>query len=438
LSEAELGRVDALTHEGEGVVHGGKTVFVAGALPGETIRFRRVRRRKRHDEAQLLEVLEPSAERVVPRCSHFGVCGGCALQHLEARRQIEAKQAELRETLERVGRATPETWLEPIRGPEWAYRRRARLGARYVPKKGRVVVGFRERLTPYVAAIDRCEVLASPAGELIGPLSTLLTGLSIRDRVPQVEVAVGDNAAALVLRVLSAPSAADLAELRRFELTHGVRLYLQPGGIDSIVRLEPSTADSDSPLQYDLPDFGVQLQFEPTDFLQINGPINRALIRLAVELLGLTPDSRVLDLYCGLGNFTLPMARTAASVLGVEGDAALVARARHNAARNGIANAAFMVADLTQPLPHELPRLREGFTHVLLDPPRAGARDVMPTIARTRPQRVLYISCHPGTLGRDVEILVHDHGFRLLSAGVVDMFPHTTHVESVALLAPGA
>jgi 23S rRNA (uracil1939-C5)-methyltransferase len=366
------------------------------------------------------------------------VCGGCALQHLNARCQIDAKHAELKDTLERVGRATPETWLEPLRGPEWAYRRRARLGARYVPKKGRVVVGFRERLSPYVAALERCEVLAAPAGELIGPLSALLTGLSIRDRVPQVEVAVADNATALVLRVLATPSAADLEALLRFEQAHGVRLYLQPGGIDSIARLEGSPAAAEAPLHYELPDCGVQLQFEPADFVQINAPINRALVRVAVELLGLTGESRVLDLYCGLGNFTLPMARTAASVLGIEGDAALVSRARHNAAHNGIANAAFMVADLTNPLPPDLPRLREGFTHVLLDPPRAGARDVMPTIARIQPQRVLYISCHPGTLARDVEILVHDHGFRLLAAGVVDMFPHTTHVESLALLTPGA
>jgi 23S rRNA (uracil1939-C5)-methyltransferase len=438
LSEAELGRVDALTHEGEGVVHGGKTAFVAGALPGETIRFRRVRRRKRHDEALLLEVLEPSVERVVPRCSHFGVCGGCALQHLNAGRQLEAKQAELRDSLERLARTVPEAWLEPIRGPEWGYRRRARMGARYVPKKGRVVVGFRERLAPYVAAIDRCEVLASPAGGLVGPLSALLTGLSIRDRVPQVEVAVADNATALVLRVLAQPSAADREKLQCFEQTHAVRLYLQPGGIDSISRLEAESAGAaEAPLHYGLPDFGVQLEFEPTDFVQINGPVNQALVRRAVDLLGLTRESRVLDLYCGLGNFTLPMARTAASVLGIEGEGALVARARHNAAHNGIANVTFLATDLTQPLPPDLPMLREGFSHVLLDPPRAGAREVMPTIARIEPQRVLYISCHPGTLARDVETLVHDHGFRLLAAGVVDMFPHTTHVESLALLTPG-
>jgi 23S rRNA (uracil1939-C5)-methyltransferase len=455
-SEAELGAVDALTHEGEGVVHAGKTVFVAGALPGELVRYRRVRRHKRHDEAALVEIVRPAAERAIPRCAHFGICGGCALQHLAPERQIEAKQAELRESLERIARTAPERWLEPLRGPAWAYRRRARLGARYVTKKGRVLVGFRERLSPYVTATERCEVLAPPVGALIAPLSGLLTELEAGQRVPQIEVAVGDNATALVLRVLEPVLAArDVELLRAFERTHAVRFYLQPGGIESVMRLAPADALDESraercatdrleePLHYVLPDFGVRIEFAPTDFLQINGPVNQGLVARAVSLLELSADSRVLDLYCGLGNFTLPLARRAGRVLGIEGERGLVERARHNARLNGIENAEFIEADLASSAssasgePGAPAWLSGPFSHVLLDPPRVGARDVMRTIARIGPQRVLYISCHPGSFARDVGTLVHDHGFVVRAAGVVDMFPHTTHVESLALLTPG-
>lgn len=452
-TDSEIGTVDALTHEGEGVVHAGKTVFVAGALPGETIRFRRVRRRRRHDEAELVEIVRPAAERAAPRCAHFGLCGGCALQHLVPERQIDSKQIELRDALERVARTAPQRWLEPLRGPVWEYRRRARLGARYVPKKGRVLVGFRERLSPYVTATERCEVLAPPVGALIGPLSELLTALDVRDQVPQIEVAVADNAVALVLRLLADPSPGDLGRLYAFERAHGARLYLQRGGIDSVRRLSvpggspearPGSPERPEPLEplepplhYALPEFDVLLEFAPTDFIQINGAVNAALAGRALALLEPTRESRVLDLYCGLGNFTLPLARRAGEVLGVEGDPMLIERARHNARLNGLDNASFLAADLAQPLPPDLPWLARGFSHVLLDPPRAGARDVMRTIARIAPFRVLYISCHPGSLARDVGVLVHDHGFAVLAAGVVDMFPHTTHVESLALLAPG-
>jgi 23S rRNA (uracil1939-C5)-methyltransferase len=442
LSEAELGAVEALTHEGEGVVHGGKTAFVAGALPGELVRFRRVRRRKRHDEAMLIEIVQPAPERAVPRCAHFGVCGGCALQHLAPLRQIEAKQAELRDGLERLARTAPERWLEPLTGPAWGYRRRARLGARYVTKKGRVLVGFRERLSPYVTATERCEVLAPPAGELIAPLSALLSELDLGKRVPQIEVAVADNATALVLRVLGeAPTRAERERLREFERARAVRLYLQPGGLDSVTRISAAagaTIDGlEEPLRYTLPQFEVAIEFAPTDFIQINGAVNQALVGRAVELLELTREARVLDLYCGLGNFTLPLARRAGRVLGSEGEHSLIERARHNAHLNGIENVEFIEADLVSDL-SGAPWLDEPFSHVLLDPPRVGARDVMRTIARIRPRRVLYISCHPGSLARDVGMLVHEHGFVLRAAGVVDMFPHTTHVESLALLTPGA
>lgn len=425
-----------LTHEGEGVVHGGKTVFVAGALPGEHIRFRRTRRHRQHDDAQLLEVLEPAAARVVPRCTHFGICGGCALQHLAPQEQLAAKDAQLRDVLTRVAHVTPHRWLAPLTGPPWGYRRRARLGAKFVRKKGTVVVGFRERAAPYVAQLAHCEVLAPPAGALIEPLAAVLTRLTIREQVPQIEVAVADNATALVLRVLRAPVAEDRALLAEFALTHGVRLFLQPGGLDSVHELRVETADAaeSPPLHYRLPRFGLELQFAPTDFIQVNSAVNESLVSRAVELLALDSSSVVLDLFCGLGNFTLPLARGAAHVLGVEGDQLLVQRARANAHHNDISNAEFHCADLAAAPQATAPWLRQRYTHVLLDPPRTGARELLATLAQLAPSQVLYISCHPGSLARDVGVLVHEHGFALAAAGVVDMFPHTAHVESLALL----
>ncbi len=469
----EEGVVAAITHEGEGIVRGGKTAFVVGALPGERVRFQRTKRHKQHDDARLIEVLEPAADRVQPRCAHFGVCGGCALQHLAPESQLAAKQLELRDNLERVALVMPDEWLQPLRGPVWNYRRRARLGAKYVAKKGRVVVGFRERLSPYVAALDRCEVLASPADALIAPLSVLLTGLSIRERLPQIEVAVADNAVALVLRVLVPPSPEDLAKLSAFEKSHNVRLYLQSAGLDSVRRLSLRTGEepppveasegtssenvgagaqppnlsatsaaaappAESPLTYRLPQFDLTFEFAPTDFIQINAPINEALVARAIELLAPEPGATVLDLFCGLGNFTLPLARRPARVIGVEGDRELVKRAAANAARNGIDTAEFHVADLSRP-PGDTPATappwaKSPVPYVLLDPPRAGAREMLPTVARLGPKRVLYISCHPGSLARDTGMLVHQYGFRLRAAGVLDMFPHTTHVESLAVL----
>ena len=440
----EIGVVAAITHEGEGVVREGKTAFVVGALPGERVRFRRTKRHKQHDDAQLLEVLEPAADRVVPRCAHFGLCVGCALQHLDPASQIAAKQRVLQDNLERIARATPDEWFEPMRGPVWNYRRRARLGVKYVVKKGRVLVGFRERLAPYVAELDRCEVLSAPAGTLLTPLAEMITTLSIRDRLPQIEVAVGDNAVAMVVRVLTTPTDSDLATLRSFEALHGLRFYLQPGGPDTVHRLDagPQGRAEEAPLNYRLPAFDLTLDFKPTDFIQVNGAINEALVSRAVELLDPGPDSAVLDLYCGLGNFTLALARKAGRVVGVEGDRELVRRGGENALRNGIANAGFHTADLMQPLPGGTRWLDSGgarsYSHVLLDPPRAGAREMLPTVARLAPKRVLYISCHPGSLARDIGIMVHEYGYRLRAAGVLDMFPHTTHVESLAVLEPAS
>jgi 23S rRNA (uracil1939-C5)-methyltransferase len=430
----ECARVAGLTHEGEGVVHGGKTAFVAGALPGELIRFRRTRRHRQHDEGELLEVLEASAARVAPRCPHFGVCGGCLLQHLAPEAQLAAKDDELRAALTRLAQLSPVAWLPPLAGPVWGYRRRARLGAKYVRKKGTAVVGFRERAAPYVAQLSQCDVLAPPGGALIAPLAQLLNGLSIREQLPQIELAVADNATALVLRVLVTPSADDLAQLAAFAAAQRVRLYLQPAGLDSVRELGPPG----EPLRYGLRAHGLELEFAPTDFIQVNAAVNEALVARALQLLELTACSTVLELYCGLGNFSLALARRAARVVGVEGDAALVERARANAQRNGSGNAQFHVADLAVTPDAAAPWLGDRYSHVLLDPPRLGAREVLGAVAALAPERVLYISCHPGSLARDLKVLVHEHGFTLQAAGVVDMFPHTAHVESLALLTRAA
>jgi 23S rRNA (uracil1939-C5)-methyltransferase len=428
----EQGEVSALTHLGEGVVRGGKTTFVSGALPGEQIRFRRTRRHRQHDEGELLEVLTPSPERVTPRCAHFGVCGGCALQHLQGTAQLAAKEGELRDNLERLARVTPGRWLAPLPGPLWGYRRRARLGVKYVHKKGRVLVGFRERAAPFIAELARCEVLAPPVGELIAPLAALIGTLDMREQLPQIEVAVADNGTALVLRVLRDPALEDRARLLAFAAAHGVRLLLQAGGP---AVLEELTGPA-PPLHYALPALGLTLEFSPTDFVQVNARVNEALVTRALELLGVDAASRVLDLYCGLGNFSLALARRAAYVTGVEGEAGLIERARGNAALNGIANTEFHRADLTRAQEEGAPWLRGPYTHVLLDPPRSGAAELLAPLARLAPERLLYISCHPGSLARDLAVLVHEHGMRLEAAGVVDMFPHTAHVESLALLSP--
>jgi len=425
-----------LTHEGEGVVRassmseGGKTVFIAGALPGERVSFRRVSFHKSHDEAELIEVLEPSPRRVTPRCAHFGVCGGCALQHLDPAAQLEAKQKELAQNLERIGQVTPDEWLPPLLGPVWGYRRRARLSSRYVTKKGRSLVGFREKQGKYVADVTRCEVLSEPVASLVGTLGELLTGMQRRESIPQIEVSLSDGERVLVLRVLDPLPESDLDKLRAFEREHGLRVLLQPGGLDTVAPLTPGPVD----LHYRLDDFGLRLDFGPTDFVQVNAAINSAMVARAIELLEVGPGDRVLDLYCGLGNFTLPLARKARSVVGVEGEAGLIERARANARRNGIENATFQVADLSVEPDRTIPWLRGGFDKVLLDPPRVGAREVLSAVAHLAPHRVVYISCHTGSLARDLGLLTQTHGFRLRAAGVLDMFPHTNHVESMAVL----
>jgi 23S rRNA (uracil1939-C5)-methyltransferase len=424
-------QIVSLSHDGRGVARvDGKTVFVDGALPGETVQAARSRRHRRYDEAVLLEVVEAAPERVVPGCAHFGTCGGCALQHLEESRQLQAKQAHVAEQFARLGQVEPERWLEPLRGPTWGYRRRARLGVKDVVKKGRVLVGFRERAKPYVADLGSCPVLAEPVGGMLGALAELVGTLEIRGRLPQFEVSVGERATALVARVLDEPGAADRNRLRAFAQARGIEFYLQPGGLDSVVPLDPPA----TPLSYRLAAHDIEITFQPTDFIQVNASINEQAVTLATELLEPAAGDTVLDLFCGLGNFSLPLARRAARVVGVEGDAGLIARARANAVANGIGNAEFHLADLAAD-PLDLPWLPGTCQRILIDPPRAGAAGVLPLVARLRPRRIVYVSCHPASLARDAGTLVNEHGFRLVAAGVMDMFPHTAHVESIAVFA---
>jgi 23S rRNA (uracil1939-C5)-methyltransferase len=417
-------------------VSGGEAVIAAAVAPpapapAPATRISRRRRPGSDEQALSEDFIVAGTDRVTPRCAHFDYCGGCALQQLESGAQLRLKELRLQATLAGLAGAAPARWLPPIRGPSWGYRRRARLGVRFVRRKQRVLVGFRERHSNLIADLHRCEVLAPPVDALILPLCALVAQLSIRERLPQIEVAVADNAVALVLRVLEAPSAADLACLRAFEALHGVRLYLQPGGIDSTVALtEPAPR-----LFYALPQADLQIEFLPSDFIQVNASVNRELVAASAQLLQLTAESSLLDLYCGLGNFSLALARRARCVVGVEGDAGLVARARDNARRNGIANAEFFTADLATDATAAA-WLARPYSHVLLDPPRGGAQQQLALIARLAPERVLYVSCNPESLARDIGLLVHQHGFELLAAGVVDMFPHTAHMESVALLAP--
>lgn len=421
--------IESLTHEGRGLAHfNGKAVFVDGALPGERVRLRYTRMRRRQDEGVAVEVLRASPERVAPRCPHFGVCGGCSLQHLESSAQVRVKQATLADCFARIGKVEPERWLAPLAGEPWGYRRKARLGVKHVEKKGRTLVGFRERGSSFLADLSRCEVLHPAVGERLGVLAETVDRLSIRDRVPQIEVAVGEGPGVLVFRVMAPPSAADLGVLQGLAEEHGFRVYLQEGGPESVRPLPGQGID----LHYDLPHHQVRIGFAPTDFTQVNLGLNRLMVDQALELLDPQADESVLDLFCGLGNFSLPLARSAQEVLGVEADAGLVARAADNARANGIANARFATADLYGELDAE-PWLRERFTKALLDPPRSGALQVLDWLPRLGVERVLYVSCYPTTLARDADRLVNGLGYRLRAAGVMDLFPHTAHVESMAL-----
>ncbi len=429
-AEPETAQIVDTLMDGRGVADApGKKVFVDGALSGETVVFRRRRRKSNFDEAELLEVLRPAPERVEPRCAVFGVCGGCSLQHLAPAEQLRMKQGVLLDHLQRIGTLTPERVLPPIDGAAWGYRRKARLAVKHVFKKDRVLVGFRERNKPYVADMARCETLHPAIGTRLEALSALIGNLSVRDRVPQIECAVGDRAVAMIFRVLDPPTDTDIATLSAWAQKHDIRIYLQTGGPESIVPLPGH--EWPEPLCYELPEADVTISFTPTDFLQVHADVNRRMIAQAIELLAPDADSHVLDLFCGLGNFSLPLSRVAGSVLGIELAADMVARARRNAADCGIDNVVFRQADLTAPPANLVADRRVNL--VLLDPPRTGAAELIDPLIEIGAARVLYVSCHPGTLARDARRLVDDGGYRLAAAGVMDMFPQTSHVETMAL-----
>jgi len=422
-------RISDLSHDGRGVAtRGEKKVFVHGALPGELVSARLFARKRKYEEAEVLSVIESSPDRIEPLCPHFGQCGGCSLQHLAPRRQIESKQNTLLQNLQRIGKVTPEHVWEPLTGPEWHYRRKARLSVRYVHKKGRVLVGFRERNGRYVADIEGCHILDQRISSRLGMLSELIGSMDSRQTIPQIEVSCGDRTCALVFRHMEVLSESDLQKLRRFSEDSGITVLLQPAGPASIHGLDSARAG----LEYDLPEFGFSLSFGASDFIQVNAAMNRKMVHRALELLEPSGSDRVLDLFCGLGNFTLPIASRAAEVVGIEGDPELVRKGAENARKNQVNNAVFHLADLNED-PGSAPWLKQHYDKILIDPPRSGAEFILPHIAASGAVRVVYVSCHPASLARDAGILVHQYGFRLTGAGVMDMFPHTGHVESIAL-----
>lgn len=414
----------------------GKVIFVEGALPGETVSYKSYRRKPSYEQAHLVEVKQPSVMRVEPGCQHFGVCGGCSMQHLDARAQLAIKQRVLEDNLWHLSKVKPDVVFRPIAGPDWGYRYRARLTVRYVAKKGGVLVGFHERKSSYVADMTRCEILPPNVSAMLVPLRELVTGLSIRDRMPQIELAVGAEVTALVLRILEPLTDADKDLLRAFADKHHVQFWLQPKGPDTVYPFYPAEQE----LAYTLPEFGIRMPFKPTDFTQVNHQINRVLIGRALRLLDAQPTDRLLDLFCGIGNFTLPLATQGASVMGIEGSEALTTRALANAGYNGLADkTSFACRNLFEVTAEDIAALGR-FDRWLVDPPREGALAVCKALGELHqagsdvlPRRIVYVSCSPATLARDAGLLVHEAGYRLAGAGVVNMFPHTSHVESIAV-----
>jgi len=421
--------VESLDREGRGVAHvEGKTVFIDGALPGEAVEYAPYQKKPSYELAQLLKVIKPSASRVAPLCPHYGVCGGCSLQHFEGRAQVATKQRVLEDTLWHIGRVRPETVLPPVHGLPWGYRHRARLSARRVPSKGGVLVGFRERKSTYVADMRSCEGLPAAVSALIPKLRDLVESLSLRERLPQIEVAVGEAVTVLVLRILAQLTPEDQSALRAFAEASGVQLWLQSAGPETVVPFWPEAMP---PLYYSLPEFDVRIAFVPTDFTQVNNAVNRILVRRALALLDPRPGERVGDFFCGLGNFTLPIARMGASVIGYEGSDSMVARGGENAEANGLGRECrFEVANLFD---RNACAKLGAFDKALLDPPREGAVELVKSFSDHGPRRLVYVACDPATLARDAGVLVHGRGYALRSAGIVNMFAHTSHVESLAL-----
>ncbi len=421
----------SLDHEGHGVARiDGKVTFVDGALASERAEIAVYRRHAKYNSANAVLIHKASAQRAEPRCRYFGRCGGCSMQHLEAGAQVAAKQRVLEENLARIGKVVPELILRALHGPTWAYRRRARLSVRRVDKKGGMLVGFHEKRSSFIADMERCEVLTPDVSALIRPLRDLILGLSNSDRIPQIEVAAGEHITVLVFRLLEPWNDDDSAQVRAFAERHGIHIWEQQKGPDTARPFWPIEAPA---LSYSLPEFALVMPYRPTEFTQVNTAINRALVSRALRLLDPRPGERIADLFCGLGNFTLPIAKSGAEVHGIEGSAELVARARENALHNHLPNAHFSVGDLFAMTVEKFAALG-AFDKLLIDPPRSGAIDLVKALPEADgPRRIVYVSCDPATLARDAEVLVHVKGYRLRAAGVANMFPHTAHVESIAL-----
>jgi 23S rRNA (uracil1939-C5)-methyltransferase len=426
--------IESLDHEGRGVAHvDGKVIFVEGALPREHVLYEPSRKKKHFETAKLTRITRESSDRTHAKCGFYEICGGCAQQHATPSLQVAAKQRVLEDNLARIGRVVPERVLPPIYASPWEYRHRARLSSHYVAKKGGVLVGFREKKSSYVADMHSCEVLAGGLGRMIDPLREVMSSLDTRDRIPQIEVAVGENVTALVLRILEPLTPGDESKLKAFADTHKIQWWVQVKGPETAVPWYPLDVPD---LTYTLPEFGLELNFRPTEFTQVNHRVNRLMVKRAIDLLDPQPGETIADLFCGLGNFSLPIAARGANVIGVEGSEALTTRAAENAARNGLAaQSRFFAADLYTDQEAALKKV-PPVTKMLIDPPRDGAVEVCKLLgADLRPElkRIVYVSCSPSTLARDAAVLTELHGFTLKAAGVVNMFPHTAHVESIAL-----
>lgn len=424
-------RVESLDQEGRGVAHAdGKVIFIEGALPGETVTYSPYLKKLSYEFANVQQVLKPAATRTAPRCRHFEMCGGCSLQHLDVRAQVAAKQRVLEDNLRHIGKTYPEVILPAIYGEAWGYRYRARFSARYVPKKGGALVGFREKRSSYVTDMTTCEVVPPRIAALLVPLRELINGLSIPDRVPQIELAIGDTTDALVLRILQPLNADDEGLVRAFADRHHVQFFLQPRGLDSVAAFYPAHAGV---LYYSLPEFALRIGFSPAEFTQVNHSVNAVLVRRALALLDPRPGERIADMFCGIGNFALAIARRGAAVVGYEGSRALVTRAGSNAEVNGLTDSTdFVHADLFKTDADGLERAGH-FDRMLIDPPRDGAVALIKALGENAPRRIVYVACNPATLARDAGVLVHVKGYVLSAAGVLNMFPHTSHVESIAV-----
>jgi 23S rRNA (uracil1939-C5)-methyltransferase len=424
--------IESLDHEGHGVARlNGKVVFVDEALTSEKAEIRVFRKHPKYDSANAVSILKPSSQRAIPRCPHFGRCGGCSLQHLEPSAQVAVKQRVLEENLARIGKVQPEILLPALHGPYWHYRHRARLSVRKVLKKGSVLVGFHEKRSSFIADMHSCEVLHPSVAKLIVPLRELLDQLSNNDRIPQIEIAVGEQITVLVFRLMDPWNSEDKSIVRDFVDRHsGIQIWIQPKGPDTAIPFYPETAPA---LSYSLPEFGIVMPFRPTEFTQVNMAINRVLVSRAVHMLNPQFGERIGDFFCGLGNFTLPIARSGAAVAGIEGSKGLIERAKQNAATNKLSNIEFRVDDLFQMTPEKFAQLGH-FDKLLIDPPRDGAIELVKSLPdMDGPHRIVYVSCNPATLARDAEVLCHVKGYVMKSAGVANMFPHTAHVESITL-----